>query len=43
MSVFSCNGCGSDDVLTDVGYCPSCALRRELITDDEYDEYMEEE
>jgi hypothetical protein len=44
MAVFSCNGCGDDElVIIELGYCPSCALERDLITGDEYDEWMEEE
>jgi hypothetical protein len=39
MAVFSCNGCGeTEEVLIDLGCCPSCALDRDLITEGEFDE-----
>lgn len=38
MAVFSCNGCGeTEEVLIDLGYCPSCALDHHLITGEEFD------
>jgi ribosomal protein L37E len=42
MALFSCNGCGDDAVLIDLGYCASCGLEKGLITEAQYDELMEE-
>ena len=41
MAVFSCNGCGSDDVLIEYGYCPSCAYDRNLITENELNDILD--
>lgn len=40
MAVFSCNGCGTDDIINPGDYCPDCAYDKGLIDDAEYDRQM---
>jgi hypothetical protein len=42
MAIFSCNRCGSDDIIIPGDDCVHCQLEDGRITESEYDEYMKD-